>query len=253
MTLAVRVGGQQHDERRDLLGRREAAGREAADAGDDVRSRRVGVDARGGAATVSATPCSPSHRSVPTGPGETALTWMPARPELLGERLGEVHQRGLGRPVVDRAAVGLEEGVDRRDVDDRARRPARPCGDERGACRPQRGEEVHLHRPLEVVVGGAEEPVEAQPHGAHVVDQHVDAAVLVDRALDQPRGPSGCGQVDRDRGHTLEALEAVRRARAGDHERALVGEPCVTASPMPLLAPVTTATLSVRARSMITA
>jgi hypothetical protein len=42
------LGCEHHDERRDLLGRREAAGREAADAGDDPLARRVGVDAGGG-------------------------------------------------------------------------------------------------------------------------------------------------------------------------------------------------------------
>jgi hypothetical protein len=41
------------------------------------------------------------------------------RAQLLRERLGEVHERRLRRPVVDHSAVGLEEGVDRDDVDDR--------------------------------------------------------------------------------------------------------------------------------------
>ena len=54
-----------------------------------------------------------------TGPGETALTGCPAA-ELLRQRLGQIDQRRLGRAVIDHARVGLEERVDRRDVDDRA-------------------------------------------------------------------------------------------------------------------------------------
>ena len=147
-----------------------------------------------------------------------------ARAELLRQRLGEVDQRGLGGAVVDRAAVGLEERVHRGDVDDRARRPASPSATMRRARRAQRGEEVHLHRPLELVVARAEEALEAQPHGADVVHQHVDAAVLVERALHELRRPVRAAQVDRHGGDAARGPRGCRGARAGDDARALVDE-----------------------------
>jgi hypothetical protein len=76
--------------------------------------------------------------------------------------------------------VALEEGVHGRDLDD--------CSDalldHRGHGGPagsQRGEEVHLHRPGEVLVAGAEECLRRRPDGTYVVDQHVQTAVLFGR------------------------------------------------------------------------
>ena len=67
------------------------------------------------------------------------------------------------------------------------------------ARRPQRGEEVDLQRRLEVGVAGREESVEAQVHRADVVDEHVDAAVALDRVGDEPFGPAGLREVDLQR------------------------------------------------------
>ena len=86
-----------------------------------IVSRAVSGSTPSPLATVAATPCSPSHRSVPTGPGDTAVDADAVRSELLRERLGEVDQGGLGGAVVDRPPVGMVEGVDRGDVDHRSR------------------------------------------------------------------------------------------------------------------------------------
>jgi hypothetical protein len=95
---------------------------------------------------------------------------------------------------------------------------------EGGARRTQRREEVHLHRPCELVVAGPQEALEAQPDRPDVVDQHVDPPVLVDRALDQQRRAIGSHEVERHRGDAVDALQRVDGARAGDHASALVDE-----------------------------
>jgi len=59
--------------------------REAADAGDDHVSRRVGVDPHRGADGFR-DPVLPSQRSVLTGPGEKQFTRIPLGPKLLRER-----------------------------------------------------------------------------------------------------------------------------------------------------------------------
>ena len=70
-----------------------------------------------------------------------------------------------------------------------------------------------------------EEPVQAQPHRADVVDQDVDPPVLVDRPLHELRRTVRFGEVDRDGGDAIEALErapwcARRRRRARPRRRA---------------------------------
>src|SRR5580700_4839975 len=107
-------------------------------------------------ATVAATPSFPSHRSVATGPGDTSLIRMPEGPN------------SCESAFVDRSAIGLKERVDRGDVDDRSPslRKHRLDG---GARRAQRGEEVHLHGPVEVVLGRREKALQAELDGAHVV------------------------------------------------------------------------------------
>ena len=92
------------------------------------------------------------------------------------------------------------------------------------AARVARSAEVHLHRPGELVVAGAQEAIHPQPDGADVVDQHVDPTVLVDRALEQQRRAVRGDEVERHRGHAVDVLQGVDRARPRDHASALVGE-----------------------------
>ena len=102
-----------------------------------------------------------------------------------------------------------------------------PCAHHRGdggARRAQRREEVELERGLEVGVADGEEAVEAQLHAAHVVDQHVEAAVLLDGVADQPGRTLGVGEVDGEGRDAIEPLEGRDGARAGDDVRSLGGE-----------------------------
>ena len=109
------------------------AGEEQDEVGDLVRSGEPpGHGLRGGAcldvlgrvpcalATVSATPPSPSHRSVSTGPGLTVLTRTPRGPNSFDSALQRLRQCALGGAVVDDQWIG-EEGVDRADRDDGGR------------------------------------------------------------------------------------------------------------------------------------
>jgi hypothetical protein len=96
---------------------------------------------------------------------------------------------------------------------------------ERGAGGAQGDEEVEPHGPLEVVVGELEEAVEAQPHGADVVDEDVEPAVVVDRPLDQLRWGARLAEIG---GHSGDAVQPVQRlgaAGARDHAGALLGQP----------------------------
>ena len=95
--VAGALGGQQRDERGDLLGRREAAGGEPADSGDDA-ARAVSASTPVAAPTVSATPCSPSQRSVPTGPGEMQFTRMPFAPNSCASDLLRLTSAALAAP-----------------------------------------------------------------------------------------------------------------------------------------------------------
>ena len=56
-----------------------------------------------------------------------------------------------------------------------------------------------LQRPLELLVAGGQEALETQPHRSDVVDQHVDATVLGERAIDEQRRPVARHEVDRHR------------------------------------------------------
>ena len=153
------AGGQERDQGGDFLRRGEPAGGEPADPGDDRLAGGLGVhagglgDGRGDA--VLAEPQVGRHRA-----GGDRVDPDAPRAEFLGERLGEVDQCGLRGAVVDGGRVGLEEGVDGGDVDDRAGALAGHRG-QRGPAGPQRDEEVHLHRPGEILVAGAEESLRA--------------------------------------------------------------------------------------------
>jgi hypothetical protein len=107
------------------------------------------------------------------------LTRMPCGPNSWPRLLLKVDECGLGGPVVERAGVRLKEGIDRR------RHRSSGAG------------------PLELVVARAKKPLEAKPDGTDVVHQHVDAAVLVHRAVDQPRRALRGGQVERQSGDTI--------------------------------------------------
>ena len=219
-------------------------------AGDDLLARGRRRRCRSPWRRSSATPCSPSQRSVATGPGRDRVDPDPLRPELLRERFRQVDQRRLGGAVVEHARVGLEEGIDRGDVDDRTR----ACLDhrrQRRTGRPQGDEEVHLQRPLELLVAGAEEAVEALFDGADVVDEDVDAAALLEGPADQVRPGRPPRQVARDRGHAARSPRGSRPRREPAKTKApSAASSRVTASPIPLPAPVTTATLPSRPRSI---
>jgi hypothetical protein len=63
---------------------------------------------------------------------------------------------------------------------------------EGGTGGPHGGKEVRLRGPLDLLVADAEKALQAKPDGTDAADQHVDAVMLVDRALDQPRRAVGC-------------------------------------------------------------
>ena len=110
------------------------------------------------AATVAATPWSPSQSSVETGPGLTVLTRMPRGPTSFDSDLEKFGERGLGGAVVDHGRV-RQEGVDRAGGDDRARaRLEHPR--QRGAGRAHGGHEAERERLHPLVVGDREESVE---------------------------------------------------------------------------------------------
>src|SRR6266568_3276763 len=113
------AGGQERDQRGDLFWGSEPAGGEAADPGDDRLAGGIGVYSGGPGYrrghAVLAEPQVGGHRAGGDGVDADAV-----RAELLGEGLGQVDQRGLGGAVVDGGGVGLEEGIDGGDVDDRS-------------------------------------------------------------------------------------------------------------------------------------
>ena len=117
LTLAVRGEASSGHERGDLPRRREAA---RGDARDRLLADAVRGDPRGARRWSRRRRRRRATGRSSTWPGETLAMRMPCGRELLGQRLGHVEQRRLGRAVVDDRAVGLEEGVDGGDVDDRA-------------------------------------------------------------------------------------------------------------------------------------
>ena len=148
--------GEHHHERRHLFRRCETAGR---DSRDGLGTHSVRVNARG-AADGCRDPLVAEPEIGGDLAGGDAVDADALRSELLRERLRHIQQRRLGGPVVHHQPVGLEERVDRDDVDDRSRTALKHGGD-RGASGPQRGEEVELHRGLEVGVTRVQETIEA--------------------------------------------------------------------------------------------
>ncbi len=102
---------------------------------------------------------------------------------------------------------------------------------------------------LEVIVRDLEEPADAKLDGADVVDQDIQAPMLADRLRDQFLRSARFAEVDGYRGDAGELRERVDRARARDDQAPSSASARTTARPMPLLAPVTTATLSSSSRS----
>ena len=210
--------GEQRDERRDLLRRGEAAGGDArrsacsrtASGVDAGRARRRSPRRRRRRAT---------GRSRP-GPGETLLMRMPLRPELLRQRLA---RRSAAPPSRRRSrstsAVGLEERVDRGDVDDRRRRRASSIA--ATAARVARSAEKKLScsdasKSASVM---ARKPSSAQLHAADVVDEHVDAPVRA-RSRGRPAAPGRPARRGRPRPPSRRRARRARRPCARRRRRA---------------------------------
>jgi hypothetical protein len=81
-----------------------------------------------------------------------------------------------------------------------------------------------LQRPLEVGVVERQEAVEAQAHGADVVDQDVEAAVGLKGPGHQRGGAVRRGEIERDGRDAVAALERAGRARRRHDAGALGGE-----------------------------
>ena len=162
----------------------------------------------------------PSQRSTPSGhafsmpalwisPGDTELTRMPDRPELLRARPGEREHRGLGRVVVA-VVAGRVRRRDRADVDDR---PAAAL-----AHHGRRGLRAQEHR-LEVVA--EHRPPLVQRDLGEWVEREVLAGV-VDQDLDRSEPVVGLGEETRDTRLGVELggdrdRRAARRHDPSDH------------------------------------
>ena len=172
--------------------------------------------------------------------------------ELLRQRLAEVGQRPLRRAVVDDRRVG-QERVHRADRDDARARVARSSAGSAARMVRTAARKLRFNAHVPVLVREREEPVEPRTHRADVVDQQVDAADTA-RPPRRPAPPARPACV-RSTWH-----EAARRSSASSSAL-----PCsapattltpsdasarVMARPMPLLAPVTTATFPARCRSI---
>ena len=88
------LGGQHRDQRGDLLG---VVNRPVAMPATAV-SRTVSASTPVASPIVAATPCSPSHRSVLTWPGETQLTRMPCGPNSCASDLLKLTTAALATP-----------------------------------------------------------------------------------------------------------------------------------------------------------
>jgi hypothetical protein len=201
VTIAASAPARPHVGRRDALGGRDRLGH-----------------------AVATQPQAGGHRA-----GRDRVDPDPARAELLGQRLGQVGQRRLGRRVVDHQRVG-QPRVHRAGVDDH---PAagREHHRESGPDRPDRGHHVEVPGGGPHLVGHRQEPGRPRRGVADVVDQHVDP--LAGRRDELGRA-AGIGQVDLDRrdpaglGQLLELggdpagpghdVRALGREAAGDRE-----------------------------------
>src|SRR5262249_53814697 len=200
-------------------GRREAAG---GHGGDRLFADGVGAGA-GGGGDGGGDALVPEPEVGRDRSGRDAVDADAFRPELLRERFGDVEERGFGGAVVDHEPVGVEEGVDGGDVDDRAAALVEHRGDG-GACSAQGGEEGQLEGCLEFVVADAEGSVQAQLDAADVVDEDVDPAVLLDGRGDEACGSGGIDEIERHRCNAVDAVERVDGKGAADDVHPFAGE-----------------------------
>ncbi|GGM04192.1 hypothetical protein GCM10007977_001830 [Dactylosporangium sucinum] len=217
------VAGQQQHEVRDLLRAGEPARhRGAGGLPRDVLGRGTAGAGDGRGDPVGAEPQPGRDRPRADGVHPDA-----PRTHLLGQRLAEAGQRGLGGAVVDDERVGQDgvDGADRHDAGPAALQQVR----ERRAGRADRGEEVDGQRRGPVLVGHRQEAARAGLHRPDVVDQDVEAAGQGDGGVDQPgravrRRQVRRHDVDRRARGELGQLGAGR-AGGGHHRDPLLGEP----------------------------
>lgn len=115
---------------------------------------------------------------------------------------------------------------------------------QRATGRPHRRHQVEVEGSEPLLVGDIEEAPETRVGRTHVVDEDVDPVTC---RGDQSRRPLRGRQIDghhANRAGVHQGLQLGRgRPCAGDDPGTLFDEPRVTARPIPLLAPVTTAIL----------
>ena len=110
----------------------------------------------------------------PRRPGRDRVDADAVGPELERHRLRQPPDRVLRGPVVREAGAARVDGVDRRDVDDRAAIALRPHPRRGGADAEEAAADVHAEDPLELLRRHVLEQ-EVREH-AGVVDEHVEAA-----------------------------------------------------------------------------
>ena len=173
----------------------------------------------------------------------------PLRPELLGEGLGEVDQRCLGRAVVDTPPSGSKKAFTEATLTIvpvrggamclTAARVARSAAKKLSSRDAAKSASVRLRN----------------PSVRSVRRRRCSPGRRCDRAAQRRRPPVApgrrLGKVDGDRRDPVESVQRVGRPCARNYERPLHRRAlAATARPMPLLAPVTTATLPASSRSM---
>ncbi len=105
---------------------------------------------------------------------------------------------------------------------------------------PDQAAHVRLQHDLLVGLGRVVERVAAERE-AGVVDEHVDAAELLDRGRDEALGRGRIGDVELERDVRIDLVDPPRTA--GDARALGLAAPATIAAPMPLDAPVTIAVL----------
>jgi hypothetical protein len=156
VTFLVARGSKHYHQGRDFFWRRHPPRGETTDVGEDV-FLAVSGSTPVAFATVWATPSSAQPQVRAYRAWRHVIDADAVRAELLRQRLREIDKRGLGGTIVDRAGIGLEEGVHRSHVHDGTAALADHIG--RGSPRrPQRVKEVDVDRPCEVLIARAKNP-----------------------------------------------------------------------------------------------
>jgi hypothetical protein len=116
---------------------------------------------------------------------------------------------------------------------------------ERGVGHVEHALDVDVDHPLPLLHRRTDD--RAVEHHARGVDDHVEPAELFHGALDRADGLLAVGDVSRDR-HAVDlaryVLEPVEAPRGHDHLCTWAASARAVATPIPLLAPVTSATVS---------